>query len=105
MHELWEWVFESYRCRERYCIGSAFGGFLLSSWSLGLVFYYTKKADGICWLRWGCWRKLQIVILGGNGFVGSAIAKEAVKQDIDVVSFSRWVFLSTILSAAFWILG
>lgn len=34
-------------------------------------------------------RTQRIVILGGNGFVGSAIAKAAVKQDIDVVSLSR----------------
>lgn len=34
---------------------------------------------------------MQIVILGGNGFVGSAIAKEAVARDMEVVSLSRLV--------------
>ncbi|CAM6101101.1 unnamed protein product [Calypogeia fissa] len=34
-------------------------------------------------------RTQRIVILGGNGFVGSAIAKAAVGQDMEVVSLSR----------------
>ena len=33
---------------------------------------------------------LQIVVLGGSGFVGSAICKAAVSKGIEVVSLSRY---------------
>ena len=35
---------------------------------------------------------LQIVVLGGSGFVGSAICKAAVSKGIEVVSLSRYLF-------------
>lgn len=36
----------------------------------------------------------QIVVLGGNGFVGSAICKAAVSKGIEVISLSRCEIVS-----------
>jgi hypothetical protein len=44
---------------------------------------------------WTVSRRLQIVVLGGSGFVGSAICRAAVSKGIEVVSFSRYFFCSS----------
>lgn len=35
--------------------------------------------------------KRKLVVLGGNGFVGSFVCKEALQMGLEVVSVNRWV--------------
>lgn len=40
---------------------------------------------------------MQILVLGGNGYVGSHICKEALRQGFSVSSLSRFVVLNLIV--------
>lgn len=53
-----------------------------------VVFLVPLEMGGV--LNWVTfWSCMQILVLGGNGFVGTAICKRAVAQGISVVSLSR----------------
>ena len=61
------------------------------------VFYQHNRMWNILYMRFLtynlCWMLLKLLVLGGNGFVGSHICREALDRGLSVASLSRFFFL------------